>query len=189
VKYFFFLVTLVILAFSSTVFAQELDFDKKYLFQRSDNHESCGPIALVNAAKSLNYKFDEVKWHDYLYKKMQIKKNIGSTLQNLHYGAYLITKKTPITIASTIVYDTTQLERVGPKRAIVFTGFYKDKKNKIRGHSFVINYYDAQTGQFRVVNYSSQNKQHVRFVKMKDLDFYFKLKDLYPVAIILEKKD
>jgi hypothetical protein len=165
-----------------TTYSNELDADKKYLVQTDKT--SCSPLAMVNAVKSLNYKLDELAWFHYLRKEMKVVENGGSKWPEMIRGLQLITHKTNLKFEVRKFYSIEQLEKVGKDRVIIFNGYFK-KDGKVKGHTFIINFFDANSGMYRVVNFFTNTKDHVRFVKQKDFDFYLRLKEVPPIFIVL----
>jgi len=71
------------------------DLDDGFIAQR-DSY-SCGPIAIVNAIKAMNYSLDEMAWFRYLSEYCGTSPNGGTYGGNLEEGIKVIINETGIT--------------------------------------------------------------------------------------------
>jgi hypothetical protein len=131
--------------FCPNLLANELDANGKYIVQ--SDRISCGPIAMVNAMKFMDYKLDEMAWLSYLKKRITGSK--GASLVGIETGIRLITNKTNITYTRKNIYRIEEIPRQYP---IIFVGTYIDKTGIERGHVFVICDDDIAKQRLAVIN-------------------------------------
>lgn len=147
---------LLSLLLASTSYANKLH-TSGYLVQT--DHKSCGPIAVVNAVKSLGVDINVLSWYNRLYAVCRTSE-IGTTSSNLERGINDILVNRNIRWNRTRIYNIKPIIHSLNNNSVVILSSKRFYQEKLYSHYFVITkHFD---GKYITIGlYKSENPVHV----------------------------